>query len=407
VTLILEGIRVLEVAEYGMVPSAASILGEWGADVIKVEHAFRGDASRGLVNSDLAPGTGGFTALWEPFNRSKRSIGLDLEVAEGRDIAMKLAERADVFLTNFLPAARRKLRLEVEDLRAVNPRIIYARGSAHGQKGPEAENGGFDALTFWMRCGVASGVLADESEDLPQQPGAGFGDVQTGMSLAGGIAGALFHRERTGEALEVDASLLGQGCWAMNGALVSANLSGWDETPKRYRDRKQTVNPLMNPYRTADGRWIILGMVQPDRYWAPLCKAIGHDELAQDPRFIDMNARRDNNSALIALLDDIFASRPLSEWEEVLSEQDGPWNVVQRVGDLNHDKQAWENGYLQVVDYGGGRSLTLGTAPVQFNCEASVLTRAPEHGENTEEVLLELGFEWDDIGRFRDAKAIA
>jgi crotonobetainyl-CoA:carnitine CoA-transferase CaiB-like acyl-CoA transferase len=407
VALILEGIRVLEVAEYGMVPSAASILGEWGADVIKVEHAFRGDASRGLVNSDLAPGKGGFTALWEPFNRSKRSIGLDLEVPEGRAVVLKLAEQADVFLTSFLPAARRKLRIEVEDLRAVNPAIIYARGSAHGQKGGEAESGGFDALTFWMRCGVGSGLLASATDDLPQQPGAGFGDVQTGMSLAGGVLGALFHRLRTGEALEVDSSLLGQGVWAMNGALVTANLSGWDETPKHYRDRRQAVNPLMNPYRTGDGRWLILGMVQPDRHWPPLCKAIGRPDLADDPRFADMKARRTNNSELITLLDEIFASRPLPEWEEILSGQDGPWNVVQRVGDLNRDQQVWDNGYLQVVDYGGGRSLTMGTAPVQFNGEPSVLRRAPEHGENTEEVLLEIGLEWDDIEHLREVKAIA
>jgi crotonobetainyl-CoA:carnitine CoA-transferase CaiB-like acyl-CoA transferase len=407
VALILQGIRVLEVAEYGMVPSAASILGEWGADVIKVEHAFRGDASRGLINNDVKPGEGGFTALWEPFNRSKRSIGIDIEVSEGHDIVMALAKQADVFLTSFLPPARRKLRIEVADLRKVNPRIIYARGSAHGQKGSEAESGGFDALTFWMRCGVASGVTATDTADLPQQPGAGFGDVQTGMSLAGGIAGALFHRERTGEALEVDASLLAQGCWAMNGALVNANLAGWDETPKNYRDRKQTVNPLMNPYRTADGRWLILGMVQPDRYWAPLCQAIGRPELAEDPRFSDMASRRQNNTALVEILDGIFGSRPLAEWEPILAAQDGPWNVVQRVGDLNRDRQAWDNGYLQVVDYGGGRSLTLGTAPVQFNGEAQTLRRAPEFGENTEEVLLELGYDWADIEKFRDCKAIA
>ena len=342
-----------------------------------------------------------------PPGRSKRSIGLDLEVPEGREVVLKLAEQADVFLTSFLPAARRKLRIEVEDLRAVNPAIIYARGSAHGQKGAEAESGGFDALTFWMRCGAGSGVLASASDDLPQQPGAGFGDVQTGMSLAGGVLGALFHRLRTGEALEVDSSLLAQGVWAMNGALVTANLSGWDETPKHYRDRRQAVNPLMNPYRASDGRWLILGMVQPDRHWPTLCKAIGRPELADDPRFADMKARRENNTVLIALLDEIFASRPLPEWEEILSGQDGPWNVVQRVGDLNRDQQVWDNGYLQVVDYGGGRSLTMGSAPVQFNGEPSVLRRAPEHGENTEEVLLEIGLEWDDIERLRGVKAIA
>jgi crotonobetainyl-CoA:carnitine CoA-transferase CaiB-like acyl-CoA transferase len=403
VTLVLDGIRVLEVAEYGFVPSAASVLGEWGADVIKVEHATRGDPIRGLSTFDVAPGTGGFIPMWEPFNRSKRSIGVDISVVEGREIILELAGRADVFITSFLPAARKKLGIEVGDLRAVNPGIIYARGSALGQKGPEAEFGGFDALTFWQRCGVGSAV-SQGAPTLIQQPGPGFGDIQSGMSLAGGIAAALFHRERTGEALEVDTSLLAQGCWAMSGSLVGANLAGREEKP--FTDRRSITNPLTNTYRTADGRWLVFAMMQADRFWPRLCMVIGHEELVTDPRFSDMASRAENAEACIAALDEIFASRPLAEWAEMLSRQDGPFSVAQRVGDLNRDGQAWANGYLQVVDYGDGRSLTLCTAPVQFNGQAATLRRAPEFGENTEEVLLELGHSWEDIARFRDLDAI-
>jgi crotonobetainyl-CoA:carnitine CoA-transferase CaiB-like acyl-CoA transferase len=406
-TLVLEGIRVLEVAEYGLVPSGASVLGEWGADVVKVEHARRGDPIRGLTTSGtVGPGTKGFAPMWEPFNRSKRSIGVDLAVPEGRQIILDLAAKADVFLTSFLPDARKKLGIDVDDLRAVNPRIIYARGSAHGQKGAEASAGGFDALAYWLRTGVGTGTMPAGAEELIMQPGPGFGDVQTGLTLAGGVAAALFHRERTGEALEVDTSLLAQGIWAMMGSLVAANLAGVDEMPRDRRNRKEMDNALMNTYRTGDGRWVILGMIQPDPYWDGFCKAIGHPELVDDPRFVDFAARKEHRRELIDLLDEVFATAPLEEWKERLSQQDGPWSPVQRVGDLNRDKQAWDNGYLQSVDYGDGRELTLATAPLQFNGESHPLRRAPEFAESTEEVLLELGRSWDDIDALRQAGAI-
>ena len=405
-TLILEGIRVLEVAEYGLVPSGGSVLGEWGADVIKVEHARRGDPIRGLTTTGVAPGTNGFAPMWEPFNRSKRSIGVDIAVPEGREIILELARRSDVFLTSFLPDARRKLGIDVDDLRAVNPRIIYARGSAHGQRGAEAERGGFDALAYWLRTGVGSGIRPAGHDEVVMQPGPGYGDIQTGLTLAGGVLGALYHRERTGEALEVDTSLLAQGVWAMIGTLVAANLAGYDEMPKAPGRRGDADNPLMSTYRTGDSRWVILGMIQPDRYWEGFCISVGHAEWADDPRFVDLEARKENKTDLIAMLDELFLSAPLDHWKECLSAQDGPWSAVQRVGDLNRDQQVWDNGYLQEVDYGLGRSLTLSTAPLQFNGEVPVLRRAPEFGEHTEEVLLELGRSWDDITALRETGAI-
>ncbi len=405
-TLVLAGIRVLEVAEYGLVPSGASVLGEWGADVIKVEHARRGDPIRNLTTAGVGPGTKGFTPMWEPFNRSKRSIGVDISVPEGREIVLDLAGKADVFLTSFLPDARRKLGIDVEDLRAVNPRIIYARGSAHGQHGAEADAGGFDALSYWLRTGVGTGIMPTGADELIMQPGPGFGDVQTGLTLAGGVLGALFHRERTGEALEVDTSLLAQGIWAMAGTLVAVNLADVDEMPKGVRNRKEQDNPLMNSYRTGDGRWVILGMIQPDTYWEGFCKAVGKAEWIDDPRFVDFASRKEHHRELIDLLDDLFGSESLDVWKERLSQQGGPWSPVQRVGDLNRDQQAWDNGYLQSVDYGDGRVITLAAAPLQFNKEIHPLRRAPEFGENTEEVLLEMGRTWDYITALRETGAI-
>ena len=405
-TLVLEGIKVLEVAEYGLVPSGGSVLGEWGADVIKVEHARRGDPIRNLSTAGVGPGTKGFTPMWEPFNRSKRSIGVDLAVPEGRAVILELAAQADVFLTSFLPEARTKLGIDVEDLRAVNPRIIYARGSANGQYGAEANAGGFDALSYWLRTGVGTGIMPADGDELIMQPGPGFGDVQTGLTLAGGVMAALFHRERTGEALEVDTSLLAQGIWAMVGTLVAVNLADVDEMPKGGRNRRDQPNPLMNSYRTGDGRWVILGMIQPDPYWEGFCKSVGRDELIEDPRFVDFAARKDNHEALFDLLEALFASAPLSEWKERLAQQGGPWSPVQRVGDLNHDQQAWDNGYLQSVDYGDGREITLAAAPLQFDKGIHPLRRAPEFGEHTEEVLLEMGKTWEDIAALQERGAI-
>jgi crotonobetainyl-CoA:carnitine CoA-transferase CaiB-like acyl-CoA transferase len=402
-TQILNGIRVLEVAEYGFVPSAASVLGEWGADVIKVEHAARGDQTRRLYSFDVGPGVGGFAPMWEPFNRSKRAIGVDIAIPEGREVILELARRADVFITSFLPAARRKLRIEVGDLRAVNPGLVYARGSANGQLGPEAERGGFDSLNFWQRCGIGSAVSLG-APTLIQLPGIGFGDIQSGISLAGGIVGALFHRERTGEALEVDTSLLAQGFWAASASLVALNLAGREQKP--LFDRRTLVNPLTNTYRTADDRWIVFAMVESDRYWAQFCAVIGHEELRDDPRFADAGARAANAAACIAALDEIFASRPLAEWEPMLARQDGQYAIARQYGELNRDEQAWANGYLQNVDYGDGRSLTLVSAPVQFNREPSDLRPAPGFGQHTDEVLSELGHSKEEIARLRDLHAI-
>jgi len=403
-TQILNGVRVLEVAEYGFVPSAASVLGEWGADVIKVEHAARGDQTRRLYSFDVGPGAGGFAPMWEPFNRSKRAIGVDIAIPAGREVILELAQRADVFITSFLPAARRKLGIEVDDLRAANPSLVYARGSANGQLGPDAERGGFDSLHFWQRSGVASAVSLGSPTPI-QLPGIGFGDIQSGISLAGGIVGALFHRERTGEALEVDTSLLAQGFWAASASLVALNLVGREQKP--LFDRKKLVNPLTNTYRTADDRWIVFAMVESDRYWARFCAVIGREELRDDPRFADAAARAENAAACIAVLDEIFASKPLAHWEPRLARQDGQYAISRQYGELNRDEQAWANHYLQQVDYGDGRSLTLVSAPVQFNREPSDLRPAPDFGQHTDEVLGELGHSQEDIARLRVLRAIS
>jgi crotonobetainyl-CoA:carnitine CoA-transferase CaiB-like acyl-CoA transferase len=405
VTEVMKGVRVLEVAEYAMVPSAGAVLADWGADVIKVEHAERGDAIRGLTAWKIAPGTGGFTFMWEPFNRGKRSIGIDITVPAGRDIVLELVRKADVFITNFLPPARAKLGIDVTDIQAANPRIIYGRGSAFGQKGSESNRGGFDGTAYWLRSGLGAACMPEGSTDLVTLPGPAIGDIQTGMALAGGLAAALFHRERTGEGTVVDVSLMSAGIWAMQSSLVAANISGQKELP--HSNQRSAPNPLYNPYKTSDGRFIVLVMLQGDTYWQEFCEAIGRPDMIGDPRFASLEARAGNNEACIRELGAVFAAKPLEEWSEILSRQRGQWGVVQIVTDLNEDRQAWENGYLQKVDYGDGRILTLATAPVQFDGAAPVLRPAPSHAVDTDEVMLELGLDWDRIIELKTLGAIS
>jgi crotonobetainyl-CoA:carnitine CoA-transferase CaiB-like acyl-CoA transferase len=230
---ILEGIRLIEVADWGFVPSAGTVLGDWGADVIKIEHPVRGDPMRGLVTSGLVPGARGVNFFVEHLSRNKRSIGVDLNRPEGRAVLYKLVSTADIFLTNFLPDARERMHITYEDLRKVNPRLIYAKGHGQGQRGPDAGRGGYDGCSFWARGGVADRLTTPGQPLVQQRPA--FGDFTGGMFLAGGIAGALFHRERTGEGLEVDVSLLGNAAWIMAPDIVAAMTYGFRAAAGRRR----------------------------------------------------------------------------------------------------------------------------------------------------------------------------
>lgn len=404
-TKVLTGIRVIEVAEYAMVPAAAAVLADWGAEVIKIEHATRGDTLRSATSWGVKPGINGFTYAWEALNRGKKSVGLDLTKGEAREILAELVRGADVFLTNLLPRSRTKLGIDTADIRKINPRCIYGRGTAYGPKGLEASKGGFDGLAYWQRTGAGLAAMSGPDAELVNPPGPAFGDSQTGMALAGGIVAALFHRERTGEAPTVDCSLLANGAWAMQPALVGATLKGVDML--RNADRATAASPLANHYRTGDNRFIALYMVQGDRYWEKLCRLFGRDDLADDSRFATQAERDRNNRECILELDAIFAAKPLSHWLDVLSQQDGQWAVVEPVTALNSDPQAMANRFVQTVDYGGGRSINLVASPVMFDENSPDLTPAPELGAHTELVLNEgLGVSWERILKLKEIGAI-
>jgi crotonobetainyl-CoA:carnitine CoA-transferase CaiB-like acyl-CoA transferase len=393
---IMDGVRVLEVAAWTYVPSAGAVLAEWGADVIKIEHPESGDPQRGLVSSGLVPsGPGGVNHMIELPNRGKRSVAIDLHTDEGHDVLMRLAAESDVFLTNFLPPARKGLRLEVDDVRAANPRIIYVRGSGQGQRGPEAERGGYDGCSFWARA-VADIATPAGLEWPIGQPGPAFGDLIGGAMIAGGISAALYHRERTGEALVVDNSLLATALWATSASVLAAGLFGLSKMPSF--DRHEVPNPIVNTYRTGDGRFLSLIMLQSDRYWAEFVTKIGHPELVDDERFANAAARAENRRACVETLDEIFATRDFDEWRRVLMDVEGVWAPVETAGELLEDPQVVDNGYVREVVAQSGTTFRMVPSPLQFDEAPPDLTRAPDHGEHTDEVLQELlGLDTDQL----------
>ena len=313
--------------------------------------------------------------------------------------------RSDVFLTNFRPAALTRLALDVDDVRADNPRIIYVRGSGYGARGPDTERAGYDAAAYWARTGMASVFTAPDAE-WPALPRPAFGDVMGGLTIAGAISTALYQRSVTGEAPVVDVSLLGVGMWQLQPDIVNSALDPSGGTHAVQRDRYESWNPLVAVYRTRDGRFISLMMLDADRYWADLCETVEAPDLLRDPRFVDMAARRENSRACIEALERIFAARDFDEWCRVLRRAKGAWAPVQAPRELPDDPQVVENGYLADVDMGNGTSLTMVTSPVQFDGEPPVPARAPEQGEHTETALLDLGLSWDDITQLKDRNVI-
>jgi crotonobetainyl-CoA:carnitine CoA-transferase CaiB-like acyl-CoA transferase len=401
---ILEGVRVVEVASWTFVPAAGALLADWGADVVKIEHPERGDPQRGLVTSML-PGAGpsGVNFMMEQSNRGKRGLGLDVGTEDGRRVLRLLVERADVFLTNMLGPVRRKLALDVSDIREMNPDIIYARGSGQGSHGRDADLAGYDNSAYWARGGLAYALTPS---DLPWPIGqrAGIGDLPGGLALSHGIVGALLHRTRTGEALIVDGSLLGFAVWQMAPDIMARAL--YPELAPMTYSHSTAANPLANAYKTADGRVINLVMMDSDRFWPRFCHAIDRTDLEHDPRFVDSSERGRNNIELIEILEEVFARRTVAEWRPVLDRLGGAWAVVQSPGELLTDPQVLDNGYLSTVDGSDGRAFPVANGPVQFNEEAIALTRSPGHGEHTEEILLELGIGSTVIDQLRAAHVV-
>jgi crotonobetainyl-CoA:carnitine CoA-transferase CaiB-like acyl-CoA transferase len=396
-TGVMDGVRVLEVAAWTYVPAAGAVLAEWGADVIKIEHPETGDPQRGLVNSGFVTlGPHGINHLMEIPNRGKRSVGLNLKSDDGRSVLLRIAAKSDVFLTNMRPDALATLRLDVADLREVNPQIIYARGSGQGRRGPEAQKGGFDGSHFWGRTTAGLFALEDPANTYPAVlPGPGWGDLLGGLTIAGGISAALYARERTGKPSVVDNSLLANGIFAGSASVTASAVFGLDQMPPMRRE--DIPNPLVGYYRTKDNRFLILMLLQSDRWWPDLIERLGRPDLGDDPRFSDAAARFENKAACIAILEEVFATHTLAEWRELLQDAEGVWAPVETPGELLTDEQVVANGYIRDVVSEQGHSFPLVASPLQFDETPPDLIRAPSHGEHTDEVLAEFGILGDEL----------
>lgn len=405
----MEGVRVLEVAQFTFVPAAGAVLADWGADVIKVEHAERGDAQRGLVRVlglDASSGGSTFFPIMEGPNRGKRSIGLALDNPASRKVFEKLVAQADVFLTNYLPGPRKRLAIDVEDVRTINPNIIYVRGSGFGQRGPDAGKGGFDSTAFWARGGSAAGLTTSTSSQSPRMPAGAYGDSMGGMTIAGGIAAALYARATTGRAQIVDVSLLGVGAWATQFSVNLALLGGGPLPPNDPPKHGSATNPLIGAYRTADGRFVELAMLQPGRYWPEFCRLAGRDDLVVDERFDAVERIMANAPEAAEIVAEIIGARPLSEWVDILSQGEGQWSVVQDAWEVGQDEALRANDMITKVVDAEGLDRELVSSPVQFDETAITTTRAPGFAEHTDEVLAECGFTEDELIELKISGAV-
>jgi crotonobetainyl-CoA:carnitine CoA-transferase CaiB-like acyl-CoA transferase len=398
---VLDGVKVVEVAEHGFVPSAAAILAEWGADVVKVERP-TGDPLRLIMSMGFAADTGEFNWLFEQFNRNKRGVAIDLRTDEGRRALDRLIAWADVYITNFLPSARDKLALNPSDIAKVNPRCIYAIGSGQGLEGPDADQGGFDAVSFWARGGLAH-MLTPQGGPLVQPRGA-LGDAPSGAYLAGGIAAALFQRERTGHAAVVDVSLLGAAVWTLNNDIVPTTIL--QAEPKRHVAGKSLGSVLVGSYRTADERWISLNMLDPERHWEPTCRALGLDDLVGRPEYATAAQRAERSPELHPIFTERIRSLTLAELKQRLSAQDTIFSPIASPVEVIVDPQVVANGYL--APHPGHERARLASSPMQFDGQGLEVRRAaPAIGEHTDEVFRELGLSDDEIARLRTQGAFA
>jgi len=397
VVQVMKGVRILEVAQFTFVPVAAAILADWGADVIKVEHPTRGDTQRGFINLDRVPVDPQRNVMMAHPNRGKRSVGIDVSKPEGQELIYELAKTADIFLTNYLPAQRQKLKIDLEHIRAANPNIIYARGTAHGDKGPDRDKGGFDLPSFWARGGAGMSVAPPELGGPLGMPAPAFGDTIGGTNIALGMAAALFHRAQTGEALEFDVSLLGSGLWASGmGIGISIETQSNPFVARMPGSGGARGNPFVGMYKASDGGYLSLNIMTPGRYLEDTWIHLGIPEMMQDDRFNTAETVMANWEEASRRIAAAVATQPMSYWMERLSTMAGQWAPYQTFLQTGSDAQALANGFIVEVEAHGG-PLKLVSSPVQFNHEPIAPGRYPDAGEHTEMVLMENGLEWDKV----------
>ena len=400
----LDGIRVLDWTIWQQGPVCSVMLGDLGAEVIKIEERGTGDPGRWLVGVGGADTSARPNWYFESNNRNKKSLALDLKQPEAREIVHALVARSDVFVQNFRKGVAARLGLDCATLRAVNPRLVYASATGYGPEGPDSGEPSFDHLGL-ARSGIM--LAAGEPDMPPLGIAGGIADQMGGVMLAYGVLAALIARDRHGVGQEVDASHLGSMA-TLQGLSLSMRLMMGNAMPRTFRSR--AGNPLWNHYECADGRWLALAMIQPERYWTHFAEAIGKPELVGDPRFATMLARAQNAEACVAVIDSAFRSKPRAEWLRILraSKGDFIFTLVNSLQDLPDDPQMRVNGYIVDVDHPQHGPTPMVGIPVRLSqTPGRVRTPAPEHGQHTEEILIDvLGMSWEQISELREKGAI-
>jgi crotonobetainyl-CoA:carnitine CoA-transferase CaiB-like acyl-CoA transferase len=399
--MIVGGIKVLDAASFIAGPVATTIMADFGAEVIKVEPPM-GDGYRAISSVAGMP-QAEEAYHWMVDNRSKRGLSLDLSTEAGREVLYRLAAEADVFVTNFMPSVREKLGLRYEDLAPLNPRLIYGSMSAYGENGPEAGTTGFDTTAYWARSGLMDLVRPDPHGD-PARSMPGMGDHPTGVALLSAILLALYRRERTGKGGMAHTSLLANGMWS-NAYMAQAALCGAD-VPMRPR-RETAANALSNHYRTKDDRWFILTAANEEKEWHRFPSAVGHPELAGDPRFVSQQERQKNASVLVAILDEIFARHDMAHWRKTFGAHRITVGVVAKTEDIRDSEQVRAAGIAVPAANPELDAAFIVDSPVWIEGAAKVAPRpAPEVGEHTLEILAEAGYDEAGIADLRARGAL-
>ena len=386
-----DGLKVLDCASYIAGPAAATMLGDFGADVVKIEPP-EGDPLRSMYRLSGSP-PADRNYPWELDSRGKRSLVLDLKQGAGQAVLHRLVAQADVFITNLPLPVRRRLAIDQNRLLPLNPRLIYGSLTAYGETGPEADKAGFDVTAYWARSGLMDMVRADQSA-VPSRPVAGMGDHPSAVTLFAAITTALYQRERSGRGGAVGTSLLANGLWA-NSVQVQAQLSGVVYPPRQPRER--ALNALNNLYRCADGRWLNLVVLNEARQWRPLLLALGLAELADDSRFASTELRAAHSAQLVRLFDQRFAAHQLAHWRQLLDAAGITFGLVGTLADIAEDAQLRHAGALVASEHGAGWTVA---NPVQL---AGTPQRppgaAPALGQHSAELLREAGFSADEINQ--------
>ena len=401
----LDGVRVVDWTIWQQGPVATAMLGDLGADVIKIEELGKGDPSRGLSRvANVGTGVAGrVNSYFEANNRNKKSLVLDLKKRRAKEVMYRLVERSDVFVQNFRPGVAERLGLGYDTLSKHNLKLIYAQASGRGLKGPESARPAFDPVGV-SRSGFMDSLATRGG--TPVYPPGGIADQTVAIMLAYGVLAALVARDRLGVGQKVDCSQLSSMMWLQS---LSIHSHLFLNSSPRVWPREKAANPLWNYYRCADDRWLFLSLGQSDRHWPTFVRAIECPELGDDPRFADAARRRENCGELISILDRVFATRSRDEWVEILMQyEDLIFESVNAISDLVDDPQVIANKYIVDFEHPALGTVKMVNVPITLSkTPGGIHAPAPEFGQHTEETLIDIcGYSWDEVAQLREEGVI-